>query len=70
MVQHVHAEIEYKRSSDGVMVHSDVCPPDCLASNMTSADYRTYLHDVLDEWLDNSNGTGLFYICEEGHIFK
>lgn len=51
----VCAEIEY----DGV--HSDIC----MVHNGTYAvtpDYRTFLHQCLDEWLDRSRGTGIFWI--------
>jgi hypothetical protein len=57
------AEIEY----DGI--HSDICPP---GGNLDEVDeplgvgpvetYRTFLHGCLDEWLDKSNGKGIFYI--------
>lgn len=56
------AEIQYD-TPEG-MVHSDICyccgkkddapPPD--------NDYRQFLHDNLDEWLDKSNGTGHFVV--------
>jgi hypothetical protein len=61
----VHAEIQYKtEGEDGpVTVQSDICPPDC--SNKFTQGYREYLHDCLDEWLDNSDGTGIFYITGE-----
>lgn len=68
----VHAEIEYQRE-DGTWVHSDICPPECSPDNFNrifkrdtgSFTYRQYLHSCLDEWLDNSNGTGCFYIKDE-----
>lgn len=59
----VHAEIEYLREN-GDSVHSDICPPDC-DFNRISVDYRQLLHDILDEWLDKSNGTGIFYVGSE-----
>ena len=65
MAYQVHAEIEYKtQDEDGPLtVHSDICPPDC--SNEFSQGYRQHLHDCLDEWLDNSDGSGIFYITGE-----
>lgn len=64
----VHAEIEYRRvdtdSRHEHWVHSDICPPGCDLSNI-SDEYKKFLHDCLDEWLDNSNGTGIFYITAE-----
>ena len=56
----VHAKIEYIDEKKG-SIHSDLCPPDCDYKNIT-AEYRVILHQALDEWLDNSNGTGQFYI--------
>jgi hypothetical protein len=59
----VHAEIMYQEQ-DGSNVHSYICPPECNFKNI-DADYREFLHKCLDEWLDNSNGTGMFYIKKE-----
>jgi hypothetical protein len=57
----IHAEITYDRES-GESVHSDICPPECKAEGMVTEDYRKYLHACLDEWLNESRGTGGFYI--------
>lgn len=54
----IHAEIQYD-AKDGP-VHSDICPPDCKFTN--DDDYRKFLHDCLDEWINWSSGTGFFYI--------
>jgi hypothetical protein len=54
----IHAEIQINGSKP---IHSDVCPPDCEWRNIDD-NYRKFLHLVLDEYLDNSNGTGYFYI--------
>jgi len=64
----VHGEIEYIKG-DGMKIHSDVCPPDCNFNKINKG-YREYLHTVLDEWIDNSNGSGGFYIKSEGYIFE
>lgn len=67
----VHAEIEYRTSNEEHgehTVHSDVCPPCCESDNMKTQEYREYLHQVLDEWLDKSGGTGVFYIAQDGYI--
>ena len=64
---HVHTEIEYRTENEELgehTVHSDVCPPNCSLENITE-DYRKFLHGVLDEWLNNSGGTGIFYITGE-----
>jgi hypothetical protein len=65
----IHAEIEYL-TKDGINIHSDICPPDCYSGNLSDQAYREYLHDCLDEWLENSNGTGGFYIKEEKYRFE
>jgi len=54
---------------DGTKVHSDVCPAECDAKNLTDPKYRAFLHEVLDEWLDNSGGTCGFYIKDQGYCF-
>ena len=61
MDKEIHAEIEYFRE-DGTSVHSDICPPECSIGGMAGKDWRKFLHDNLDEWLDESQGTGGFYI--------
>jgi len=34
---------------------------------LTQQDRQRY-HDLLDEWLSNSNGQGVFYLCGEEHL--
>ena len=58
---YVHAEIMYVREN-GENVHSDICPPECKPENMYNTEWRQFIHDCLDEWLNNSRGTGEFYI--------
>jgi hypothetical protein len=53
-----HAEIMYDSPAGGI--HSDVCPPKC--EPVFTPEYRKFLHDCLDEYLDKSKGTGIFYI--------
>lgn len=62
----VHSEIEYERAGS-IRIHSDTCPKDCLFENVTDKEWRKFIHTVLDEWLDKSNGTGIFYIKQEGY---
>ena len=64
MSKKVHSEILY-RPKTGINIHSDTCPKNCDFDNIDK-DYRKYVHDLLDEWLDKSNGTGIFYIRESG----
>lgn len=61
----VHAEIMYLKQ-DGTSIHSDICPPACEFDRLTS-DHRKFLHDCLDEWLDKSRGTGVFYIGDKNY---
>ncbi len=49
------AEIMYE--TDHGPVHSDVCPGEYF-----SAEYRRLIHNVLDEWMNDSQRTGFFYI--------
>lgn len=51
MKDKVWGEIVYELDTT-VVVHSD----------FHSHQPREYLHKMLDEWLDRSNGTGAFYI--------
>jgi hypothetical protein len=51
---HICAEIMY--DGENGSVHSDIC------MIQDGPAYREFLHANLDEWLDKSNGTGLFYI--------
>ena len=46
-------------------VHSDICPPD-HDFNKVTPEYRKLLHDCLDEWLDKSDGNGIFYVKDSG----
>lgn len=62
-------EIEYW-SWDVGAVHSDVCHA-CASSDSgpkLDDDHRALLHRYLDEWLDNSGGTGFFWVGNRGNI--
>ena len=55
-------EIQYETNNGNV--HSDICF-NCNPSNDSralTADYRQFLHECLDEWLNKSNGTGAFWV--------
>lgn len=56
---HICSEIQYSRPT-GETVHSDICYVLDLPIS-EAAEYRKFIHQALDEWLDN-NGSGLFYI--------
>jgi hypothetical protein len=56
----VCGEIEYSGRQHGA-VHSDIC----LVHNgeySVDPEERKFLHQCLDEWIDKSQGTGMFWI--------
>ena len=61
-------EIVYNTNGD--CVHSDICY-DCQNEQHIelSDDYREFLHKCLNEWLDNSNGNGYFWVGNSEHLF-
>jgi len=44
--------------------------PHCTLVDRKSVDdkIRKFYHDCLDEWLNKSSGTGIFYLKQEGFI--
>ena len=72
MSNNVHAEIEYRSEDDergySHLIHSDICPPGCDLNNLDD-EYRQFLHKCLDEWLNKSQGTGIFYITGESEKY-
>ena len=63
----IHAEIMYDKEN-GESVHSDICPPSCKPDNLSDKNYREYLHTCLDEWLDKSRGSGIFWIGDSSYL--
>jgi hypothetical protein len=61
-------EIQY--ASENGYVHSDICF-DCQGEQNIELtdDYREFLHKCLNEWLDNSNGNGYFWVGNSEHLF-
>lgn len=57
-MQHIHAEIAY--ATPETSVHSDLCAEG--EDVLTSTHWREILHTALDEWLNKSTGTGIFYV--------
>ena len=55
-------EIAYE--PEGTSVHSDICFRCAPAAEDKELDeeFRKFLHNALDEWLDKSNGTGGFWL--------
>lgn len=60
----IQAEIEYQ-CHDGTWRHSDIEPKGCQFESI-DAKHRDFLHRCLDEWLNNSGGSGCFYIKNAG----
>lgn len=58
-------EIQYE-TADG-NVHSDICNHSAYFDEPTE-DYREFLHNCLNEWLDKSNGTGAFWIGDPSYF--
>ena len=57
----VHGEIQYETAEGNV--GSDICfRSKSWAENIADPRVRKFLHESLDEWLDESNGTGFFYL--------
>lgn len=72
------AEITYDRGYDDegnkvsdYWVHSDICfncGPHTDKNKPLTDEHRQFLHDCLDEWLNQSNGTGAFW-CGDPKYF-
>lgn len=63
-------EIQYDTPEGAV--HSDICF-NCNPSNDSRAlteTYREFLHKSLDEWLNNSNGTGAFWVGDSQYFLE
>lgn len=53
----------------GYWVHSDICFHNGLNDeNGMTEEYREFLHNCLDEWLNKSNGTGAFWVGDEDYF--
>lgn len=60
MPKKVTAELTYRRN-DGTDVQEDISPPQNDFARLNDH-YRKFLHLCLEEWLNNSDGTGGFHI--------
>jgi hypothetical protein len=65
---HICAQIGYDLV-DGMPIHSDLCwqavegvPENPTGRVYFSETYKKFLHANLEEWFNNSGGTGYFYI--------
>lgn len=63
----IHAQIAY--TTESMSISSDICPFVHTAYPLDDMEYRAFLHQCLDEWLTNSNGTGGFCIKNEQYSF-
>lgn len=59
---HVCSEITYTNEASQ-SVHSDLCAD---ISRWNDAEYRQFLHDNLDEFLNAKDANGLFYVGNVG----
>lgn len=72
--RYVVAEIMYNKIDPErgyeYLIHSDIGPAyGDLSKGLQKSDFRKFLHDNLDEWLDNSDGTGIFFITGESQKY-
>jgi hypothetical protein len=61
-------EIQYETPEGNV--HSDICF-NCNPSNdarTLTENYRKFVHECLDEWLNKSNGTGAFWLGDPNYF--
>jgi hypothetical protein len=49
-------------------VHSDICIGHDMPTFKVDAETRDFLHANLDEWLDRSNGSGIFWIGDADKV--
>lgn len=66
-------EIQYTSTDENgneiAYIHSDICW--CCrdeAAAPPAEEYRKFLHNLLDEWLDAANGTGAFWVGNPEHF--
>lgn len=60
-------EIMYDTPEGGV--HSDICFHGSDGQNITD-DYREFLHNCLNEWLNKANGTGAFWVGDPMYLVE
>lgn len=58
-------EIQYETKNGNV--HSDIC---WHSDAEPYENYRNFLHNCLDEWLNKSNGTGAFWIGDYTYFWN
>lgn len=52
---------------EGTSVHSDICKH---SEGQPNADYRQFLHNCLDEWLNKADGTGAFWVGDPEYFYS
>lgn len=48
-------------------IHSDIC---WHSNEPMTGEYKQFLHDCLDEWLEKSNGTGAFWVGDHDYFLQ
>jgi hypothetical protein len=68
----INGEIFYDRGFDdngnpveGFWIHSDLYK---ASDKELTEDFRQFLHDCLDEWLNKSKGTGAFWVGDPDYF--
>ena len=62
------SEIQYE--TDDGNVHSDTCHACAMPDGAPLGDkHRAFYHALLDEWLDKSNGTGMFWVGDRNTMW-
>lgn len=54
-------------TTDSGNVHSDICKH---SDGELTESYRTFLHNCLDEWLRQSNGSGAFWVGDPQYFMS
>lgn len=54
-------------ATDSGNVHSDICKH---SEGELTEEYRRFLHNCLDEWLRQSNGSGAFWVGDPQYFMS
>ena len=61
--RHLHGEVQYETENDGT-IHSDIC----FSPGEITEEAKAAYVEALKEWLDNSNGTGFFFVGDPDYL--
>lgn len=56
---------EWSKKMEIGSIHSDIC---WHSDKPMDEEYKKFLHDCLDEWLDKANGTGAFWLGDSSYF--